>query len=58
MSDQDLALLSSFLRGGIDVAPGKKETSFVGLDPQEYFSQVIKSWVPTLAESRQATRYF
>lgn len=55
-NDTDIQMLTSLLRGGIDVGGGRR----VGINPQDYFQQVQDSWVPTLGEalnSGSATQY-
>lgn len=44
LSDSERAILTSFLNAGINMG-GKQ----VSIDPSDYFSQMQKSWVPTLA---------
>jgi hypothetical protein len=45
LSTDEMGILSSFLRAGVDVGGGK----MVGLNPDEYFKQVEQSWVPTFS---------
>lgn len=53
LSDQEMGLLSSFLKAGVDVN-GQR----VALDPEDYFSQSERSWIPTLAQgARGGTQY-
>jgi hypothetical protein len=43
----DLGVLGSFLKAGVETSPGDQRIS---INPEEYLSQVYKSWVPTLSE--------
>jgi len=53
MTNNEMGVLSSFLRGGIDVGGGKR----VSIDPAEYFQQVEDSWIPTASSVGQGTQY-
>jgi len=53
LSDSEMGVLSSFLRGGIDMGGGKR----VSINPDEYFQQVEKSWIPTLSGVGTQTQY-
>lgn len=53
LSPSELGIMQSFLRGGIDMGGGKRTS----IDPEDYFNQSMKSWIPTLASSTGVTRY-
>lgn len=42
----DLGLLSSFLKGGIDIGEGE----FAGINPADFFQEVEEGFIPTIAE--------
>ena len=48
MTDDEMGVLTSFLKAGVDVGGGKR----VSLDPAEYFKQVENSWIPTLSGAK------
>lgn len=52
LTGDQMGVLTSFLKAGIDVGGGRR----VSIDPTEYFSQVQNSWVPTLGEAATAGR--
>lgn len=45
LSDAELGILNSFLRGGIEI-DGRR----VSVNPEDYFQQVEKSWIPTFKQ--------
>jgi len=53
-SEQELGILSSFLRGGVETTPGGQRVS---LDPGEYFAQTERSFIPTLGSVGTPTQY-
>lgn len=54
MSESEMGILTSFLRAGIETEPGGPR---MALDPQEWFTQAEKSWIPTLESVGGLTRY-
>ncbi|KKK49311.1 hypothetical protein LCGC14_3136350, partial [marine sediment metagenome] len=50
-SESDIALLSSFLKGGIDVGEGE----FAGINPADFFQEVEEGFIPTLEEAQDLT---
>lgn len=56
MTDAELGILQSFLKAGVK-APGANSTGRLALDPDEYFSQVQRSFIPTMSEATRPTVY-
>lgn len=54
MTEQELGILSSFLKAGIQVGPEGKRMS---IDPQEWMQQAEASWIPTLESVGNPTEY-
>lgn len=54
MTDSEMGILTSFLRAGIEKSPGGPR---MALDPQEWFSQAERSWIPTLDSISNSVRY-
>lgn len=50
MTDDEMGVLSSFLKAGIDMGGGRR----VSIDPNEYFRQAEESWIPTYNAAAQA----
>ena len=46
MDPSTLAILASFLRGGVQTKSGD-DASRVGINPEDYFAQVVSSFIPT-----------
>ncbi|HXH05375.1 MAG TPA: hypothetical protein VNI83_02175 [Vicinamibacterales bacterium] len=53
LSDAEMGILASFLRAGVDMGGGKR----VSINPDEYFQQVERSWIPTLSSVGTQTQY-
>ncbi|KKL07239.1 hypothetical protein LCGC14_2588030, partial [marine sediment metagenome] len=50
-TESDLALLDSFLRGGVDVGEGE----FAGINPDDFFQEVQEGFIPTIDEAQGLT---
>lgn len=53
LTDQELGILSSFLRGGIDMGNGRRTS----IDPSDYFQQAERGWIPTVSSIGGVTQY-
>jgi hypothetical protein len=55
LSNDEMGILSSFLRAGVETSPGGAR---VAISPDEYFRQAENSWVPTMSGAGgQRTNY-
>ncbi len=52
-SESDIALLSSFLKGGVDTGEGE----FVGINPADFFQEVEEGFIPTIDEGLTEVRF-
>jgi hypothetical protein len=52
-NESDLALLSSFLRGGVDVGEGE----FAGINPADFFQDVEEGFIPTIEPGLTEVRF-
>ncbi len=52
-SESDIALLSSFLKGGVDVGEGE----FAGINPADFFQEVEEGFIPTVDPGLTEVRF-
>jgi len=55
-SPTDVGILSSFLRGGVDIDEGP-ETQLAGINPEDFFTELEEGFVPTLPQQRTQFRF-